>query len=145
MVEAVMEPEVKKEARGLPAPRKILLENDTIAAGEERRLLPGLDVSRWDRLHFHISNGTRSVAGLNVRVLFGTPVPSKILLADSTVWFEDTKWEREFSHETPNTYNGTGFIMSVPVVAPQLYDVILRNVSGSDKTSMYVTVMAQEI
>lgn len=63
MVEAVMEPEVKKEARGLPAPRRILLENETIAAGDERRLLPNLNVSRWDRLHFHFSNGTSSRPG----------------------------------------------------------------------------------
>lgn len=35
--------------------------------------------------------------------------------------------------------------MSVPVVAPLLYDVILLNVSGEKLKSVYVTVMAQEI
>ena len=125
--------------------QKVLLEGESLAAGEEKRLLPSLDVSKWDRLHFHISGGTRGIAGLSVRVLFGTPVDGKILLTDSTVWFEDTVWEREFSHTTPSTYNGTGFVMSVPVVAPLLYDVILKNLSESEKPEVYVTVMAQEI
>jgi hypothetical protein len=116
-----------------------------MAAGEEKRLLPGIDVSKWDRLHFHISAGTRSVAGMKVRVLFGTPVNGKVLLTDSTVWFEEMVSEREFSHTTPSTYGGTGFVMSVPVVAPLLYDVILRNMSKKEKPEVYVTMMAQEI
>lgn len=125
--------------------KKVLLEGESIAAGEEKRLLPSLDVSNWDRLHFHISGGTRGISELSVRILFGTPVGSKILLTDSTVWFEDVTWEREFSHTTPSSYGGTGFVMSVPVVAPLLYDVILRNLGGSEKPEVYVTVMAQEI
>ena len=48
-------------------------------------------------------------------------------------------------HTTNNNYGGTGFIMSVPVVAPQLYDVILRNVGENSLETVYVTVMAQEI
>lgn len=125
--------------------QKVLLDGEPLSAGAEKRLLPGIDVSRWDRLHFHVSGGTRSVAGLEVRVLFGTPVNGKILLTDSTVWFEESVSEREFSHTTPTTYGGTGFVMSVPVVAPLLYDVILRNVGGSDKPEVWVSVMAQEI
>jgi hypothetical protein len=125
--------------------QKVLLKGESLAADEEKRLLPSLDVSKWDRLHFHISGGTRGIAGLSVRVLFGTPVDGKTLLTDSTVWFEDTVWEREFSHTTPGTYNGTGFVISVPVVAPLLYDVILKNLSQSEKPELYVTVMAQEI
>ena len=127
---------------------EILLENDTIRVGAEKRLLPGLDVSRWDRLHFHIGSDARSVAGLNVRILFGTPMAGThcgSLLADSTVWYEDTVSEREFSHAVPTTYGGTGFVMSVPVVAPQLYDVILRNNGTADLSTICVTVMAQEI
>jgi hypothetical protein len=96
--------------------QEVSLWSRPIAAGEERRLLPGLDVSKWDRLHFHISGGTRSAAGLKVGVLFGTPVNGKLLLTDSTVWFEETVSKREFSHTTPSTYDGTGFIMDVPVV-----------------------------
>lgn len=125
--------------------QKVLLDSETIEANGEKRILPSLDVSRWDRLHFHISGGSRSVADLSVRILFGTPVEDKVLLADSTVWFEDTKWEREFSHTTSGTYGGTGFVMSVPVVAPQLYDVILRNVGEEEKSEIYVTLLAQEI
>lgn len=123
----------------------MLLEGESLAAGQEKRLLPGLDVSKWDRLHFHTSAGTRSVAGLRAKVLSGTPVDGKILLTDSTVWFEETVSEREFSHTTPSTYGGTGFAMSVPVVAPLLYDVILRNVSDKEKPEVYVTLVAQEI
>jgi hypothetical protein len=127
---------------------KVLLENETIPVGGEKRLMPGIDVSRWDRLHFHIGADARSVAGLNVRILFGTPLKGThcgALLADSTVWYEDTVWEREFSHAVSTSYNGTGFVMSVPVVAPQLYDVILKNNGSAELTTISVTVMAQEI
>lgn len=148
------EAKVEREAeakllRGRKAFRMTLLEKEKIAAGEEKRILPHLDVSRWDRLHFHISNGNRAIAGTSVRILFATPMKGAPcggnLLADSTVWFEDTVSEREFSYTTPNNYGGTGFVMSVPVVAPSLYDVILRNVGKKALESVYVTVMAQEI
>ncbi len=125
--------------------KKVLLSNETIAPGGEKRLLPGIDVSKWDRLHFHIGAAARSIAGINVRVLFGTPVKSAILLADSTIWYEDTVSEREFSHQISSNYNGTGFVMSVPVVAPHLYDVILKNNGTKELKTIYVTVMAQEI
>jgi hypothetical protein len=125
---------------------KFLLQNETIPAGEEKRLLPNLDVSKFDRLHFHIGADARPVTGLSVRILFGTPLQGThcgALLADSTVWFEDTVSEREFVY-TP-TGGRTGFVMSVPVVAPMLYDVILRNNGNSDLTTISVAVMAQEI
>jgi hypothetical protein len=125
--------------------KKVLLEGESMPAGGQKRLLPSLDVSAWDRLHFHISGGVRAVDGLSVRILFGTPVGSKVLLADSTIWFEETVSEREFSFTAPTTYNGTGFVMSVPVIAPLLYDVILKNLDESDKPEVYVTLMAQEI
>ncbi|MEM7275790.1 MAG: hypothetical protein AAF547_22130 [Actinomycetota bacterium] len=123
----------------------VIIDGETIAAGAEFRPLPNLDVSAHDRLHLHVSAGTSSVADISVRVLFGTPHGSKILLADSTVWFEDSRSEREFSYTTPATYNGTGFVMSVPVVAPMLYDVIINNRRGKDDVELYVTLLAQEI
>lgn len=125
--------------------KKVLLEGESISPGEEKRLLPSIDVSRWDRLHIHISGGVRAISSISVRVLFGTPVGKKILLTDSTVWFEDAVSEREFSYTTPSTYGGTGFVMSVPVVAPLLYDIILRNLGKDEKPTVYVTLMAQEI
>lgn len=125
--------------------QKMLLEGESIAAGEQKRLLPCLDVSKWDRLHLHISGGGENIAGLSVHVIFGTPAGSKLLLADTTIWFEDTVSEREFSHTTPSTYSGTGLVMSVPVVAPSLYDVVLRNLSDAEQPEVYVAVFAQEI
>ena len=126
--------------------QKVLLENARIEVGEEKRLLPGLDVSAYDRLHFHISGGSRTIPNLSVRILFGTPVESSqiTLLSDSTVWFEDTVSERDFSFTT-SARAGTGFIMSVPVVAPLLYDVILENRARSPIETAYVTVMSQDI
>jgi len=127
---------------------KVLLHSATIPVGNQKRLMPSLDVSKWDRLHFHIGADALSVAGLSVRILFGTPMAGThcgALLADSTIWFEDTVSEREFSHAAPMTYNGTGFVMSVPVIAPLLYDVILQNNGPKDLTTISVTVMAQEI
>lgn len=127
---------------------RVLLENEPLPPGQEKRLLPHIDVSKFDRLHFHISNGNRAVAGIKARVLFGTPMPTSPcgeLLADSTVWFEDTVSERDLAFTTPQDYNGTGFVMSVPVVAPNLFDVILTNVGDQSLDSLYVTVMGQEI
>ncbi|HZA05000.1 MAG TPA: hypothetical protein VE617_10570 [Propionibacteriaceae bacterium] len=124
--------------------QQVLLDGQPMASGEERRLLPGLDVSAYDRLHFHVSAGVRAVDELHVRVLFGTPASGVTLLADSTVWIEDTASEREFSHQAPTT-GTTGFVLSVPVVAPQLFDVILTNRSAADKPTVYVAVFGQEI
>jgi hypothetical protein len=36
-------------------------------------------------------------------------------------------------------------IQPVPIVAPLLHDVILKNVADKDKPEVWVTVMAQEI
>jgi hypothetical protein len=127
---------------------RILLENERLPVGQEKRLLPHLDVSDFDRLHFHISNGNRAVAGIKARILFGTPMPESPcgeLLADSTVWFEDSVSERDLSFTTPKDYNATGFVMSVPVVAPNLFDVVLTNVGNQSLDSLYVTVMGQEV
>lgn len=125
--------------------KKDLLKAEALPAGSEKRILPNLKVERHDRLHFHISNGVKGLKDLNIRILFGTPVGSKILLADSTVWFEDTVSEREFSYQLPATYGGTGIVMSVPVIAPLLYDVILRNTGSTDLSDLHVSVMGQEI
>jgi hypothetical protein len=122
----------------------VLLDGQTLAPGEERRLLPGLDVSAYDRIHLHVSAGAGAVDKLHVRVLFGTPVGQVTLLADSTVWFEETVSEREFSHQAP-TSGATGFVLSVPVVAPLLFDVILTNRSAADKPTVYVALFGQEI
>ena len=46
--------------------QKVLLDGKPLAAGADKRRLPGIDVSKWDRLHFHISGGTRSAAGFKV-------------------------------------------------------------------------------
>ncbi len=116
-----------------------------LAAGAQKRVLPNLNVENFDRLHFHISNGSASAAGLHVKILFGTQVGPLILLADSTVWFEAGANERNFEYKTPANYNETGFIISVPVVAPLLYDVIITNNSGTAKTSLHVSLLAQEM
>lgn len=92
--------------------------------------MPGLDVSKWDRLQLTIGTDARGVAGLDVRVLFSVPVPGTHcggILTGSTVRFEDSTTPRHFEYATPADFGGTGFTMSVPVVAPVLYDVILRN------------------
>ncbi len=71
---------------------KVLLTNETIPANGEKRILPDLDVRKYDRLHIHIGRDAKSVEGLAVRVLFSTPIQDLhcgALLADSTVWFEE--------------------------------------------------------
>ena len=127
---------------------KTLASNITIAPGARYRVQPNLDVRNYDRLHIHIGRNAMSVAGLEVKILFGTPLPGThcgAILADSTVWFEETVSEREFLWTAPLTYNRTGFVMSVPVVAPVLNDVIITNTGTQPVTEMFVTVLAQEI
>lgn len=128
---------------------KVLLSSATIAAGAEKRLWPGLDVSKWDRLHLTIGGDARAVPHLNVRVLLSTPVPGTHcggMLTDGTIWYEGQAQPVpvSFEYSTPPTYGHTGFTMSVPVVAPVLYDVILRNTGTTDLTTVYVTLFAQE-
>jgi len=42
--------------------QQVLLDGQPIAAGQERRLLPGLDVAAFDRLHLHLSGGAPTTA-----------------------------------------------------------------------------------
>lgn len=70
---------------------KVLLTNASIAAGAEKRLWPGLDVSKWDILHLTIGADARGVANLNVRVLFSVPLPGTHcggILTNGTVPFD---------------------------------------------------------
>lgn len=128
---------------------KVLLANASIPVNGEQRLWPGLDVSKWDRLHLTIGADARGVPGLNVRILFSTPIPGLHcggILTGSTIWYgEDGVNELTFEHTTPAGYGFTGFTMSVPVVAPLLYDVILRNVGTMDLQTIHVTLFGQEI
>lgn len=128
-----------------PTFTKVLLQNATVPAHGEKRLMPSLDVKKYDRLHIHIGRDAMSVMGLSVRVLFMTPISGLHcggILADSTVWFEETVSEREFIWTASGR---TGFIVSVPVVAPVLFDVILTNTTDQPLDAVYVTLMAQEI
>jgi hypothetical protein len=94
-----------------------------------------------------IAADSRAVPGLNVRVLLSTPVPGTHcggMLTSSTIWYEGSAEPVSFEHTTPPTYGSTGFTMSVPIVAPVLYDIILRNGGTNDLTAVYVTLFAQE-
>ncbi|MFN2344994.1 MAG: hypothetical protein ABR616_04695 [Dermatophilaceae bacterium] len=127
---------------------KVLLSNATIAAGAETRLWPGLDVSKWDVLHLTVGADARGVANLNVRVLFSVPIAGMHcggILTNSTVPFDKDGIPRRFEYTTPAGYGGTGFTMSVPVIAPVLYDVILRNTGSTPLETIYVALFAQEI
>lgn len=125
---------------------KVLLQNATIPAHGEKRLMPGLEVKQYDRLHIHVGRDAKAVGGLSVKVLFITPIQGMHcggILADSTVWFEETANEREFIWTAAQ--GRTGFIVSVPVVAPVLFDVILSNTTDQAMDTVCVTLMAQEI
>lgn len=127
---------------------KMLLSNGTIDAGKELRLWPALDVSKWDRIHITVGGDAVAVPSLDVRVLFSVPAPGTHcggILSSSTVWFEESATLREFEFATPVGFGHTGFTMSVPVIAPVLYDVILRNTGTAQLKSVYVALFAQEI
>jgi hypothetical protein len=127
---------------------KMLLENATIAAGAEKRLWPGLDVGKWDTIHLTIGADARGIPNLNVRVLFSMPRSGMHcggILTSSTIAFDRDGTLRDFEHTTPPGYGSTGFTMSVPVIAPVLFDVILRNVGSTPLETVYVGLFAQEI
>jgi hypothetical protein len=124
---------------------KILLQAFNLPATQEKRILPHLDVLKFDRLHFHISNGSMGIANTEVRILFGTQAGALTLLGDSTVWFEASAAERNFKYRTPVTYGETGFIISVPVVAPLLFDVIITNHGTVPLSSLHVSVLMQQL
>lgn len=133
------------EAAGMT---KVLLTNATIAPGAEVRLWPGLDVTKWDKLHLTVGADARGVPNLNVRVLFSVPLPGTHcggLLTSSTVDFATDATLRRFEYTTPAGFGSTGFTMSVPVIAPMLYDVILRNTGSTPLETIYVALFAQEI
>lgn len=133
------------EAAGLT---KVLLANATIAPGAEVRLWPGLDVTKWDKLHFTIGADARGVPNLHVRVLLCMPLPGTHcggLLTNSVVDLATDGTLRPFEYTTPAGFGSTGFTMSVPVIAPVLYDVILRNTGSTPLETIYVALFAQEI
>ncbi|MCA9636596.1 MAG: hypothetical protein KC420_11270 [Myxococcales bacterium] len=120
---------------------KILLTDADLAPGEEKRILPNLAVSGYDRIHIHIGAKARGIRGLKARVLFASPIPSGALLSDSTIWYGESTTKHDFEHT--ETTGDTGFIMSVPVVAPILYDVILSNTSAQKIVDIYVSILAK--
>jgi hypothetical protein len=133
------------EAAGMT---KVLLTNATIAPGAEVRLWPGLDVTKWDKLHLTVGADARGVPNLSVRVLFSMPLPGTHcggLLTSSTVDFATDGTLRRFEYTTPAGFGSTGFTMSIPVIAPMLYDVILRNTGSTPLETVYVALFAQEI
>ncbi|MDT0353960.1 hypothetical protein [Pseudonocardia charpentierae] len=122
--------------------QQLLLDGRPVAAGEERRLLPMIDLSAYAQLHFHISDRIQPIGGIAVRVVFGTPAPGTILLADSVAPIAQTSTPRAREYEVPAECDSTGIIISVPVVAPMLYDVVLTNRSPTARSQLYVAVFA---
>lgn len=136
---------LKPLAMGQGNTSKILLTAFNLPATQVKRILPHLDVLKYDRLHFHISNGSMGIANTEVRILFGTQAGALTLLGDSTVWFEASAAERNFKYRTSATFNETGFILSVPVVAPLLYDVIITNHGTVALSALHVSVLMQQL
>jgi hypothetical protein len=90
-----MTPNVPAETKALT---KVLLQNGSIPAGQGKRLLPGLDVKLMIGCISMSAVPEKSVGNLSVRVLFGTPIADTgiTILADSSVWLEETTSERDF-------------------------------------------------
>lgn len=120
---------------------RVLLSDLDLDPGAEKRLLPGIAVSDFDRLHIHIGAKARGIKGLKARVLFASPITSGALLSDSTIWYGESTSEHVFEHTEMG--GGTGYVMSVPVVAPTLYDIILRNTSSVKISDIYVSLLAK--
>ncbi len=122
--------------------KKVILRNQTINAGTERRwIMSGgtpLNIAPWDRLHFHIAG--KEMSGVVATILQATKFGrSTIDLVSTNVWFEDTDSARTFEYKFSASQNSV--VLSVPVVAPLLYDVTLRNTSTRTKTAVNVALL----
>lgn len=122
-----------------------LLTGKLLKAHDTLRLNPMLEIGAYHRLHIHIAGAGHTIPDLSIRILLGTKIGDTILHSDSTVWFEDTVWEREFTHTTANEYQGQGVVMSVPVISPLLYEITLQNKGAQDLQQLYVNVMGQTL
>jgi hypothetical protein len=120
---------------------KLLVSDLELAPGAERRFDPGLAVSEYERLHFHVGGRGTAITGLKVAVLFGTPVDGGWLIADNTIWYSENTLKRDFQYVEKG--NDSGFVMSVPVVAPSLYALILSNTGSVPLRHVFVSLLAQ--
>jgi hypothetical protein len=134
-----MPPLAAKENRPM---MKVLLQDGSVAAGQEMRLLPELNVGDHAWLHIHIGRSGKAVSNLAVRVLFGPLVPAG---AGESAGPRDTDNEREFLFRTPANYNQTGLIVSVPVIAPLLSEIVLTNNGSQTVDELYIALLAQEL
>lgn len=123
--------------------KSILLQSEEILPGKTIRLLPKMEVEKFHRLHLHVSNTKNDIRNLSVRVIFGTPVPSKVLTCDHSVWFENSADGEQLQFTATEQRGKTGIVLSVPVIAPLLYDIVLENIGDDILDDVFVTLMAQ--
>ncbi len=122
--------------------KSILLQSEEILPGKPIRLLPKMEVEEFHRLHLHVSNIKNDIRNLSVRVVFGTPVPSKVLTCDHSVWFERNADGEQLQFTATEERGKTGMVLSVPVIAPLLYDIVLENLGDDILDQVFVTLMA---
>ena len=123
--------------------KSILLQSEEILPGKILRLLPKMEVEKFQRLHLRVSNTKNDIRNLLVRVVFGTPVPNKVLTCDHSVWFEHSPEGESLQFIATEQKGKTGIVLSVPVIAPLLYDVVLENLGEDILDEVFVTLMAQ--
>lgn len=123
--------------------KQILLSEANLQPSQKLPISLEMEVGQFQRLHFHISSETNSLPSLHIGITFGTEINGKLLKAKSTVWFEDTVWEREFAHTTAESYKESGVVLSIPVVAPVLLELYLHNQGDKELTQVYASVLGQ--
>lgn len=134
------------ETKSPPTLEKVLVQNQILLATDVLRTGCNLPVSSFRRLHLVISGNGGSVANLKASILFGTPVGAVTLISGGTVWMESgvtAPVNTTFEYTAPANYKRTSFVLSVPVIAPLLYDVIIENMGKNAVPELYVTVMGE--
>lgn len=125
---------------------KTLASGVTIGAGKEYRYITSggkpFDVSRYNYLHIIVGRKAKSVANLEITVLLSVSVPAGALLIREYTNCEN-RTRNSFTVRLPSNYNKTAYVLRVPVIAPMLYDVIVKNRGTKDIDDVHVILFAK--
>ena len=124
--------------------KKNLLERQDLFAGQYKRILAKLELESYQRIFFHIGSLQVPLPNLSIKIQFGTPVVSKILLCDHLVMLTPHTTESNFMYKTAPTFEAHSIVIGTPVVAPLLYDIHLHNIGEKHLKELFLTLMAQK-
>jgi hypothetical protein len=125
---------------------KTIASSVTIAGGAEYRYITAggepFDVSKYNYLNIIVGRKAKAIPDLEITVLFSVSVPAgALLIREYTNLGNDSK--NELSVRLPSNYNKTGYILRVPVIAPMVYDIMVKNHGSNDLDDVHIILFAK--